>query len=55
MARSVGSFRPNDTLTQGELADLVAGLKEEPARSVVDPTAPVTMAQLTRVSSVSST
>jgi cell wall-associated NlpC family hydrolase len=46
MARSVGSFRPNDTLTQGELADLVAGLKEEPARSVVDPTAPVTMAQL---------
>src|SRR5262245_53558515 len=46
MARSVGSFRPNDTLTQGELADLVAALRQEPSRPVVDPAAPVTMAQL---------
>ena len=46
MARGVGSFRPNDTLTQGELADLVAGLTEVPAKPVADPAAPVTMAQL---------
>jgi hypothetical protein len=46
MAKSVGSFRPNDPVTQGELADLVAALTEEPPRSVADPSAPVTMAQL---------
>jgi len=46
MARSVASFRPNGTLTQGELADLVAGLTEQPPKTVVDPAAPVTMAQL---------
>ncbi len=46
MARSVGSFRPNDPLTQGELADLIAELTQEPPRQVADPTAPVTMAQL---------
>jgi cell wall-associated NlpC family hydrolase len=46
MARSVGSFRPNDPLTQGELADLVAALMQEPPRPVADPTAPVTLAQL---------
>ena len=46
MARSVGSFRPNDPLTQGELSDLVAALTQEPPRQVADPSAPVTMAQL---------
>jgi cell wall-associated NlpC family hydrolase len=46
LARSVGSFRPNDPLTQGELSDLVAALTQEPPRQVVDPSAPVTMAQL---------
>jgi cell wall-associated NlpC family hydrolase len=46
MARSVGSFRPNDPLTQGELSDLVAALTQEPPRQVADPTASVTMAQL---------
>jgi cell wall-associated NlpC family hydrolase len=46
MARSVASFRPNDPLTQGELADLVTGLTEQPARPVTNPSAPVTLAQL---------
>ena len=46
MARSVASFRPNATLTQGELADIVAGLTDAPAKPVADPAAPVTMAQL---------
>ena len=46
MARTVGSFRPNDPLTQGELSDLVAALTQEPPRQVADPSAPVTMAQL---------
>ncbi|HEU5064913.1 MAG TPA: C40 family peptidase [Gaiellaceae bacterium] len=46
MARSVASFRPNDALTQGELADLVAGLTEQPPKAVANPSAPVTLAQL---------
>jgi cell wall-associated NlpC family hydrolase len=46
MAQKVAAFRPNDALTQGELADLVAGLTEEPPGSVANPDAPVTMAQL---------
>jgi cell wall-associated NlpC family hydrolase len=46
MARSVASFRPNDTLTQGELADLVAGLTEQPPKPVPNPAAQVTLAQL---------
>ena len=46
MARSVGSFRPNDALTHGELRDLVAALTEQPPKPVADPSAPVTMAQL---------
>jgi len=46
MARSVGSCRPNDPLTQGELSDRVAALTQEPPRQVADPSAPVTMAQL---------
>jgi cell wall-associated NlpC family hydrolase len=46
MARSVTSFRPNDALTQGELAELVAGLTEQLPRPVPNPSAQVTMAQL---------
>jgi NlpC/P60 family len=46
MARSVASFRPNDVLTQGELATLVAGLTQQPATVPADPAAPVTVTQL---------
>jgi cell wall-associated NlpC family hydrolase len=46
MAPSVASFRPNDSLTQGELRDLVAGLTEEPPQGAPNPWAPATMAQL---------
>jgi cell wall-associated NlpC family hydrolase len=46
MARSVASFRPTDPLTQGELADLVAGLTEQPPKPVPNPSAQVTLAQL---------
>ena len=46
MARNVASFRPNDSLTQGELADLVAGLTEQPPRPVANPSAQVTLTQL---------
>jgi cell wall-associated NlpC family hydrolase len=46
MARTAASFRPNASLTQGELSTLVADLTEQPARPPVDPSAPVTMAQL---------
>jgi cell wall-associated NlpC family hydrolase len=46
MARSVASFRPNDVLTQGELATLVAALTQQPADVPADPYAPVTVTQL---------
>jgi cell wall-associated NlpC family hydrolase len=46
MARSVASFRPADRLTQGELANLVAGLTTQTAATVANPAAPVTVAQL---------
>jgi cell wall-associated NlpC family hydrolase len=46
MAPSVASFRPNDALTQGELAELVAGLTEQPPKPVPNPAAQVTMSQL---------
>jgi cell wall-associated NlpC family hydrolase len=46
MARSVGSFRANDVLTQGELATLVASLTQQPADVPADPAAPVTVTQL---------
>lgn len=46
MAPSVATFRPKDALTQGELAELVAGLTEQPLKPVANPAAPVTMAQL---------
>ena len=40
------SFRPDDPLTAGDLADLVAGLTGKPAAAPADPDAPVTIAQL---------
>jgi cell wall-associated NlpC family hydrolase len=46
MARDVASFRPDDPLTRGALADLVAGLTGRPPAPVVNPSAPVTMAGL---------
>ena len=46
MARSAASFRPNDPLTQGELAALVAGLTEQAPKPVPNPSAQVTLAQL---------
>jgi cell wall-associated NlpC family hydrolase len=46
MAPSVAAFRPNDAMTQGELAELVAGLTEQPPKPVPNPAAQVTMAQL---------
>ena len=46
MARSVASFRPNDSLTQGELQELVAALTEGEHKEAANPNAPVTMAQL---------
>ena len=46
MAKSVASFRADATLTQGELATLVAGLTKQPASAPADPAAPVTVTQL---------
>lgn len=40
------SFRPDDELTQGELAELVGALGEREAAFPADPSAPVTIAQL---------
>jgi cell wall-associated NlpC family hydrolase len=46
MAKSVASFRPNDPLTQGELAGLVADLTDELPKAISNPSAPVTMTQV---------
>ena len=46
MAKSIASFRPDDSLTQGELATLVAGLTKRAASTPADPAATVTVAQL---------
>ena len=46
MAKTVAAFRAADTLTQGELASLVAGLTKQPAATTANPSAPVTVAQL---------
>jgi len=46
MARTVAAFRADDTLTQGELATLVAGLTKHAASVPADPAAPVTVTQL---------
>jgi cell wall-associated NlpC family hydrolase len=46
MAPDAASFRPDDPLTQGELAELVAGLTGRPVAPPADPAATVTMAGL---------
>jgi cell wall-associated NlpC family hydrolase len=46
MAKTVASFRADDTLTQGELAAVVGGLTKHAARAVANPGASVTVAQL---------
>jgi len=46
MAPDVASFRPDDPLTRGALADLVAGLIDRAPAPVVNPSAPVTIAGL---------
>jgi cell wall-associated NlpC family hydrolase len=46
MARSVAVFRPNDTLTRGELSLVVAALTKEPPVPPADPSVAVTVAQL---------
>ncbi len=46
MAKSVAAFRANDSLTQGELAALVAGLSKQTVKPAADPNATVTVAQL---------
>jgi cell wall-associated NlpC family hydrolase len=46
MAKSVSAFRPNDPLTRGELATLVADLTQQTRVDPADPAAPVTVTQL---------
>jgi cell wall-associated NlpC family hydrolase len=46
MGGKAAGFRPDDPLSAGELADLVAGLTGKEAPMAVDPAAPVTIAQL---------
>jgi len=46
MARTVGAFRPNDTLTRGELSLLVADLTKQEPVPPSDPSKPVTVTQL---------
>jgi cell wall-associated NlpC family hydrolase len=46
MGGTANGFRPDDALTQGELADLVAGLTGKTAPVPADPAAPATIAQL---------
>jgi cell wall-associated NlpC family hydrolase len=46
MGGTADGFRPDDPLTEGELADLVSGLTGEPAPAAGDPAAPATIGQL---------
>src|SRR5262245_49578176 len=46
MGGKTASFRPNDPLTAGELADLVTGLTGQAAPIGLPPSTPVTIAQL---------
>src|SRR6476620_3936793 len=46
MAKTVAAFRADDTLTQGELAAVVAGLTKNSAGAVAAPSATVTVTQL---------
>src|SRR4051812_32671798 len=46
MAPSVKTFRPNDSLTRGDLTTLSAALSERAAAAPADPSAPATMSML---------
>jgi len=46
MGPDIATFRPQDPLTRGALADLVAGLTDRAPAPVVNPSAPVTIAGL---------
>jgi cell wall-associated NlpC family hydrolase len=46
MGGNAATFRPNDPLTQGALAQLIAALTEQPLVASAAPAAPVTIAQL---------
>lgn len=46
MGGQPSAFRPDDPLTQGELADLITGLTGNEAPVAADPAAPATIAQL---------
>jgi len=46
MSAPAGAFRPDDALTQGELAELVTALSGAPTRAPASPTGRVTIAQL---------
>jgi cell wall-associated NlpC family hydrolase len=46
MTTAAGAFRPDDPLSQGELAGLVTGLTDEPTRVPASPAGKVTIAQL---------
>jgi cell wall-associated NlpC family hydrolase len=46
MGGKSSSFRPDDPLTAGELADLVSGLTGKPMQSALAPATPVTISQL---------
>ena len=46
MAKTVAGFRADAALTQGELAAVIAGLTKQPAGTVADPGATVTVTQL---------
>jgi cell wall-associated NlpC family hydrolase len=48
MASDLQSFRPDDALTRGELADLEAGLTARPVKAAARPDAAVTIAELDR-------
>src|SRR5581483_819659 len=46
MGGTANGFRPDDPLTQGDLADLVQGLSGKPAPTPADPAVPATIGQL---------
>src|SRR5438034_5081246 len=46
MGPDIATFRPQDPLTRGALADLVAGLTQQPPQPVTNPDATVSMAAL---------
>ena len=46
LASDLARFRPDDALTEGELAEVVAALREEPAVDAANPSATVSLARL---------